>query len=98
MGRSFPRPASTAIRAARLRAAPQTPLAALQSVWAEVAGAAIAAAAAPVSERDGTATIECESAVWAEELELMGPQLLGAIEQHLGELAPSALRFVVGRG
>ncbi len=51
-------------------------LAATQSVWAAAVGPDLAAAAEPVSERGGTVTVRCESSVWAEELEMMGPQLI----------------------
>ncbi|MFN8160389.1 MAG: DUF721 domain-containing protein [Solirubrobacterales bacterium] len=95
MGRPAPRHASASLRAARERAAPRTPLAALQSVWSELVGTAIAAAAGPVSERDGVVVVACESAVWAQELEMMAAELHRRVEARLGDGAPSALRFVV---
>jgi len=93
MGRIAPRPASEALRVARDRAAPQTPLAATQAVWLEVVGAAIAAAAEPVAERRGEITVRCESAVWAQELEMMGTELRTKLRERLGEAAPVGLRF-----
>jgi predicted nucleic acid-binding Zn ribbon protein len=91
--RRAPRQASTAIRAARDRAAPRTPLAATQAAWAGLVGDTLAAVATPVSERAGTLTIECAEAVWAQELDLMQGQLLERLRGELGELAPSDLRF-----
>ena len=93
MGRFAPRAAAEAIRAARDRAAPQTPLAAAQAVWAEVVGPAMAAATEPVSERRGEITVRCESTVWAQELEMMAEQVLEKLRRRLGEAAPASLRF-----
>jgi predicted nucleic acid-binding Zn ribbon protein len=93
--RRAPRQASTAIRAARARAAPRTGLAAVQAAWAGVVGEQLAAVAEPVSERAGTLTIEVADSVWAQELDLMQAQLLERLREELGELTPSALRFRV---
>jgi len=95
--RRAPRQASAAIRAARDRAAPRTGLAAVQAAWDGVVGAQLAAQASPVSERAGTLTVECADSVWAQELDLMQEQLLERLRAELGELAPSALRFRVGK-
>ena len=38
-------------------------------------------------------TIECDDAVWVQELDLMQAQLLERLRSELGELTPSALRF-----
>jgi predicted nucleic acid-binding Zn ribbon protein len=97
MGRLAPRPAAKAIQGARRRAAPATTLAATQSVWGATVGPALAAAAEPVGERAGTVTVRCESSVWAQELEMMGPQLLAKLAERLGEKAPRSLRFETGR-
>jgi predicted nucleic acid-binding Zn ribbon protein len=94
--RRSPRQASAAIRAARDRAAPRTGLAAVQAAWAGTVGEQLAAVATPVSERAGTLTIECADTVWAQELNLMQGQLLERLQEELGSLAPSALRFRVG--
>lgn len=98
--RRAPRPAASAFRAARDRAAPQTGLAAVQAAWRQVAGEQLAAVAEPVSEREGTLTIVCSDSVWAQELDLMQGQLLERLRDALGELAPTQLRFRVksGRG
>ena len=75
------------------RAAPQTPLAAIQTAWSSAVGEQLAAVAEPASERDGTLTIECADAVWAQELELMQGALLERLREELGDQAPEALRF-----
>ena len=65
-----------------------------------MAGPALAAEAAPVSERDGMVTVACESAVWAQELELLAPtcstRLNEALGARRGARAVARLRFVVG--
>ncbi len=93
--RGAPRPSAGAIRAARERAAPKTRLAALQGVWAATVGEQLAAAAEPVSERDGAALVSCIDSVWAQELDLMQAQLLERLRGQLGEQAPESLRFCV---
>jgi predicted nucleic acid-binding Zn ribbon protein len=91
--RRAPRPAAGALRAALERAAPQTPLAAVQAAWAETVGERVAAAAQPVAEREGAVVVECSDPVWAEELDLMQADLLNRLGGRLGEQAPTSLRF-----
>ena len=70
---------------------PQTPLAAVQAVWPEAVGERIAAEARPVRERDGTVTVECRAATWAQELDLLHDELLERLNEALGsERAASA--------
>jgi predicted nucleic acid-binding Zn ribbon protein len=84
-------------------AEPATLLARVQAVWPEVAGPGMSGSAAPVSEREGVVTVACESAVWAQELELLGPDLLTRFGDALGAergrpagASVKKLRFVVG--
>ena len=93
--RRAPRPAADALHAALQKAAPKTPLAVVQASWAKAVGEQLAAVATPVSERDGTVTIECADAVWAQELDLMQGTLLERLGAEVGERAPQALRFRV---
>jgi predicted nucleic acid-binding Zn ribbon protein len=95
--RRAPRSAAEAIREARDRAAPQTPLAAVQAAWAEAVGEHVAAQAAPVRERGGEVTVECANSVWAQELDLMQARLLERLRESLGDAAPRSLRFRVNR-
>jgi predicted nucleic acid-binding Zn ribbon protein len=76
--------------------APATLLAQVQAAWKEVAGERLAVAAAPVSERDGVVTVACESGVWAQELDLLAPDLLARLEAALGARSVTKLRFVSG--
>ena len=100
MRRLAPRPLSRALEAAVGHARPAGLLAAVQSAWPQVAGAALAGAATPTSEREGTVTITCESGVWAQELELLGGDLTERLNEALagaGEATRVArLRFVIG--
>ncbi|HEV7845136.1 MAG TPA: DUF721 domain-containing protein [Thermoleophilaceae bacterium] len=98
MRRLAPRALSNALEGVVRDVAPATLLARVQGVWAEVAGPGMAASAAPLSERDGVVTVGCESAVWANELELLGPDLLRGLETQLGGPLVRQLRFVVGSG
>ena len=93
--RRAPRPASGAFQAALQRAAPKTPLAAIQAGWSAAVGERLAAVAAPVSQREGTLTVECVDALWAQELDLMQETLLQRLRDEVGDQAPKALRFRV---
>jgi predicted nucleic acid-binding Zn ribbon protein len=94
--RPGPRPLSNALESVLPDVAPATLLAQVQAAWSEVAGARLAEAAAPVSERDGVVTVACESGMWAQELELLGPDLLSRLETALGARSVTKLRFVTG--
>lgn len=94
MGRRQPRRLADAVAMALDQAAPQTLLASVQSVWPGAVGAAIAAEASPVAERDGLVTVACRSATWAQELELMADELAKKIGSELPQNTPFAgLRF-----
>jgi predicted nucleic acid-binding Zn ribbon protein len=95
--RRAPRQAGEAFRTVRERTAPRTGLAAVQAVWTETLGERLADVATPVAERAGTLTVECVDGVWAQELDLMQDQLLARLRDALGERAPQALKFRVGR-
>jgi predicted nucleic acid-binding Zn ribbon protein len=101
--RLAPRALSAALAGVVREAEPATLLARVQGVWPEIAGPGLSAHATPVSERDGVVTVACESAVWAQELELLGPDLLTRFGDALatgpgGSAGGSVkqLRFVVG--
>ena len=90
--RRAPRPAGLAVGAFADRLAPATVLAEVQRVWPQVAGDVIAAEATPTGERGGTLTITCRSSVWAQELDLMGPDLVARLNAAIGREAVTALR------
>jgi hypothetical protein len=94
--RLAPRPIGRALENALPDARPAGLLAEVQSAWPTVAGAALAAAASPVSERAGTVTVACESAVWAQELELLGPDLARRLDDAVSGGRVERLRFIVG--
>jgi predicted nucleic acid-binding Zn ribbon protein len=96
--RRAPRPIGGAIEALTQRLAPMTLLADVQRVWEPAAGPAIAQAAQPVSERDGTVTVRCASAVWMQEIDLMGPVLVDALNDALGADRVRAVRCVATSG
>jgi predicted nucleic acid-binding Zn ribbon protein len=96
--RLAPRPIGAALEGALSRARPPGLLADVQAVWPEVAGSSLAASASPVSERDGVVTVACESAVWAQELELLGADLIARLNARLTQGVVARLRFVVGSG
>jgi predicted nucleic acid-binding Zn ribbon protein len=95
MRRRSPAQLADVLRGAVADAAPDTTLARVQAVWAQVAGPAIAAEATPASERDGTVTVDCSGAVWAHELELLGPDLTTRLNAALRGVQVRGLRFVV---
>src|SRR5687768_3870626 len=96
--RPAPRPLRSALEHVLLDARPAGLLAEVQSAWPGVAGKVLAGAATPVSERDGTVTLACESSVWAQELELLGADLAGRLNGVLHGGRVERLRFVVGSG
>ncbi len=59
-------------------------------------GTQLAAVTRPVAERDGVLTVECESAVWAQELALMETSLKAKLDQELDGKGPEKLRFRAG--
>ena len=90
--RRAPVPLAGAVNALADRLAPQTPLSAVQRVWPGVAGEVVAAEAEPVSERAGVVTIACRSAVWAQELTLLAPDLVTRLNDALGAPRVTELR------
>jgi predicted nucleic acid-binding Zn ribbon protein len=86
------RPASFAVSGLAERLAPASTLGAVQRVWEGVAGPAVAAEATPTGEASGVLTITCSSAVWAQELDLMGQALIERLNGALGADRIRALR------
>ena len=96
--RRAPRPLAGAVEALTRRLAPATLLADVQRVWETAAGPAIAREAQPLSERDGTVTLLCSSAVWMQEIDLMGPALVEALNEALGTERVRAIRCAATAG
>jgi predicted nucleic acid-binding Zn ribbon protein len=76
--------------------APATTLGRVQEVWERTTGATIALAARPTAERNGVLTVTCEASVWAQELDLIGEQLVARINDALGSAEISELRCRTG--
>ena len=100
MRRREPRPLGPAIAALADRLAPQTVLADVQRVWGEAVGDVVAAQAEPTGERDGVLVVTCSSAVWAQELDLMAPDLITRLNGLLrgGEVRAMRCQAVSARG
>jgi predicted nucleic acid-binding Zn ribbon protein len=92
------RPLRPAVEALADALAPATLLADVQRVWEGAAGSAIAREASPLSERDGTLTLLCSSAVWMQEIDLMGPVLVDKINAALGAERVRGVRCTATRG
>jgi predicted nucleic acid-binding Zn ribbon protein len=63
-------------------------------VWPSAVGQTIAEAAQPTAERGGVLTVSCAAAVWAQELDLMGPTILERLNQALPNGGIDRLRCV----
>ncbi len=94
--RSQPRPLGALVRAVRVESTPQTPLGAIQAIWADALGERIATHAEPVRERDGIVTVACSAATWAQELDLLQDELREQLNRALATTEIERLRFVVG--
>jgi predicted nucleic acid-binding Zn ribbon protein len=81
--RRSPRSLSNALEPLRDAWAPDTLLSEIQRWWPEVVGPGIAAEATPAAERGGMLTVSCLGAVWAQELDLMGPTILNRLNARL---------------
>ena len=62
---------------------PETPEADVQTAWPEAVGQQVAEVTRVAGERDGVVTVECESAVWAEELGLMEARIREGLNRVL---------------
>jgi predicted nucleic acid-binding Zn ribbon protein len=99
--RRAPRGVGAALAEVTAGLAPATTLARVQGCWRDALGDAVSAEAKPVGERDGTVVVACTSSVWAQELDLLGPELLERLNRALGPSAGGGatvrgLRFRVG--
>jgi predicted nucleic acid-binding Zn ribbon protein len=96
VSRLAPRPIAEALAELTRRIAPASTLGRIQELWPRVAGSAIAAHATPVAERDGVLTVSCEASVWAQELDLMGDDLVAALNAAMEAPAVRELRCRTG--
>lgn len=98
MRRRAPRSLSFALASVTSGLEPATGIARVQGCWADAVGEAVNAEAQPVSERGGVVTVACRSSVWAQELELLAPDLLEKLNAALGDRPLRQLRFKAGAG
>jgi predicted nucleic acid-binding Zn ribbon protein len=89
-----PRSLAEALDALSDELRPDTLLADVQRIWSAAVGQAIAEQAHPTNERAGVVTVSCAASVWAQELDLMAPQILARLNASLGEGAVRRLRCV----
>jgi predicted nucleic acid-binding Zn ribbon protein len=83
--RPSPRSLAEAFGALADELAPRTLLAEVQRAWPATVGGTIAAQASPTAERGGVVTVSCAASVWAQELDLMGPQIVARLNTALGD-------------
>jgi predicted nucleic acid-binding Zn ribbon protein len=81
--RRGPRPLNLALTPLERQLAPESLLADIQRRWRSTVGDLLAEHTAPTAERGGTVTVSCSAAVWAQELDLMAPQVLRALNAEL---------------
>jgi predicted nucleic acid-binding Zn ribbon protein len=97
--RTAPRPVGFALADVTKQLEPLTLIARVQRVWPDVAGELVAQEARPVAESAGTVRVACRSAVWAQELEMLAPDLQKRLNDALGASAElpfiKALKFSV---
>jgi predicted nucleic acid-binding Zn ribbon protein len=96
MKRRAPRPFVHALTDLAERLAPATTLARVQRVWERAAGEMVARSCRPTAERDGVLTVTCSEAVWAQELDLMGSEVIERLNEALGQPLVERLRCRVG--
>jgi len=96
VSRIAPRPLGIALEGLASTLAPASTLASVQEMWERTVGPAIAASARPTSEHDGTLTVTCAAAVWAQELDLMAGALIPRLNAALGSDSIRALRCRTG--
>ena len=92
MRRRAPRPLGEPLEELKRRWAPRTLLGDVQRLWPEVVGEVVAREATPSGERAGVVTVTCASAVWAQELDLMGPAVVERLNAALGGERVTRLR------
>ena len=92
--RRGPRSLENALAHLRDDLAPDTVLASIQRIWSETVGPGIAAEAEPTAERSGVLTVSCSASVWAQELDLMAPQIVERLNAALATAPIQRLRCV----
>ena len=87
-----------AVREQVARFGPEAALGPLVRAWPAAVGDAIADNAWPARfARDGTLLVSTSSSVWAFELTALEATMVERLRESLGDAAPTAIRFAVGR-
>jgi predicted nucleic acid-binding Zn ribbon protein len=94
MRRRAPRPLGAALAGLTDQLAPRTTLGDVQRIWPSVVGPIVAKEATPTTEHGGSLIIACRSSVWAQELDLMAPELVERLNAQLGAGRITTLRCV----
>ena len=94
--RRAPRSLAFAVERVAAGLEPAATIARVQGCWADAVGEQVAKVAQPVSERDGAVTVACESSLWANELQMMAPDLLAKLNAALPDRELGELRFKAG--
>lgn len=76
--------------------APETPVGSLQAIWPRVVGDQIAKVTVILGERDGLLEVGCESAVWADELSMMEPDIRARLNAALDDQVVESIKFRAG--
>jgi predicted nucleic acid-binding Zn ribbon protein len=92
--RRSPRPLTFALEAIAEELAPESVLADVQRAWRKAVGESIAAQAQPTAERGGVVTVSCSASVWAQELDLMAPEIIERLNELLRRGRVQRLRCV----
>jgi predicted nucleic acid-binding Zn ribbon protein len=66
--------------------------------WPRVVGPRVSRHTRAVSFRDGTLNVEVEGSAWMHELGFLKRQLVGKVNEHLGDEVVRELRFSIFRG
>jgi hypothetical protein len=90
--RRAPRPVGAALDGVTAALAPATLLAEVQRAWPAAAGEAFATTCAPTREAAGAVIVECDSAVLAQELDLLAELVVKRLNDALGRPAVQRLR------
>ena len=97
--RRAPRSLASSLEALADDLAPQTLLGDVQRIWPAAVGEELARQSSATAERGGVLTVSCADSMWAQELDLMSPQILSELNARLGSGALRRLRCVaVGHG
>jgi hypothetical protein len=81
--RLAPRSLEAALATVTAGLAPATTLSRVQAAWRGAVGERVEAEAHPIAERDGIVTVACRDSVWAQELDLMGRDLVDSLNDEL---------------